>query len=110
MICYKVESGVAINLYTRCPVRTRVASDVLLTLHQRTDFSSSGAVAIFLEPDRAAKFPVWLCIPRWCTSAKAKINGPPLKHNKRMTNNNAKGNKGRMVIPWHLIETFWEMS
>jgi len=44
-------------------------------IRQETDYPTSGAVAVHVDPDSAAEFPLSLRIPRWCAKAALTVNG-----------------------------------
>jgi DUF1680 family protein len=75
LVYYRVGTGVAVNLYTPSQAEVELADGVPVVIRQETDYPSSGRVRIFVDPVRPAKFPVKLRIPRWCSRAKAAVNG-----------------------------------
>lgn len=77
MIAYRVDGGLAVNLYTASTIRCALG-DVPVEVRQDTDYPNSGRVTLHVAPARPAKFPLWLRIPRWCTGAKASLNGQPV--------------------------------
>jgi DUF1680 family protein len=77
MIAYRVDGGLAVNLYTAGTIGCRLG-DVPVELREATDYPNSGRVVFHVAPERPVKFPLWLRIPRWCVGAKASVNGQPV--------------------------------
>lgn len=75
MIYYRRRGGIAVNLYTKSDATTELRDGLSLSIHQQTDYPSSGHVAIRLDPSTPAKFPLQLRIPGWCTRARVRVNG-----------------------------------
>ena len=78
MIYYRARRGIAINLYTPSESRLGLGNGVTVNLRQETSYPSDGRVAIHVDPERTATFPLQLRIPRWCLAAQAKVNGTML--------------------------------
>jgi uncharacterized protein len=64
-------------------------------LQQKTDYPSSGRVAITVEPSRPAEFPLRLRIPRWCQSAAISINGESVAGQVKLGD-------------WHVLKRSWK--
>ena len=77
LIYYRVEGGLAVNLYTASSTEVGLDGGVTLKLRQETEYPSGSQVAIGVDPSRAARFPLWLRIPTWCPNPKVTINGQP---------------------------------
>jgi hypothetical protein len=78
MIFYRRGRGVAVNLYTASRAEMTVER-VRVAITQETQFPSRGEVAIRVEPERAAAFPLWLRIPAWADGARVEVNGEAVK-------------------------------
>ena len=74
MIYYRRGDGAAVNLYTKSSARMDLADGVRLDIEQETDYPNSGDVEIRVQPSRAARFSMYLRIPRWCGQARVTVN------------------------------------
>lgn len=74
MIYYKMDGGVAVNLYSDSETTFPLDDNTDIRIGQKTDYPNSGKIQITLAPSVAAKFPVFLRIPRWCESGTITIN------------------------------------
>jgi DUF1680 family protein len=79
MIYFLSDNGLAINLYTQSSAAIKLKDDLLLKVHQETDYPNSGKVIIHLNPSRPAEFPLYLRIPRWCENVQVTVNGKALE-------------------------------
>jgi DUF1680 family protein len=77
MVYYRSGAGLAVNLYTPSEATIDLKGGVSLKIRQETYYPSSGKVAIYLAPSKAATFPLQLRIPRWCGKVAVSINGQP---------------------------------
>ena len=77
LIYYRVDGGLAVNLYTASSAEVALDDAVTVKLRQETDYPSSGRVTLYVDPSRPARFPVWLRIPTWCSKPNVKVNGQP---------------------------------
>jgi len=77
LIYYRVQGGLAVNLYTASNVEAELEGGVALKLRQETDYPSGSQVALRVDPSRSARFPLWLRIPAWCPNPNVTINGQP---------------------------------
>jgi len=78
MVCYGCDGGLVVNLYTASEATVPLDGGKRLAVRQRTDYPSSGRVALHLDPSEETEFPLRLRIPRWCRGAKAAVNGQPV--------------------------------
>ena len=74
-IYYRIDGGVAVNLYSTSEARFQMPDDLLLSIAQQTNYPTSGGVEISVEPCRRAKFAVNLRIPRWARKFGVLVNG-----------------------------------
>jgi DUF1680 family protein len=63
----------AVLLYSESEVTLRPPELPAVTLHQETDFPSSGVVTITVRPERATRFPLHLRIPPYAAGATAQV-------------------------------------
>ena len=75
MIYYRMNDGVAVNLYTPSRTKIELAHDLSISIRQQTDYPNSGQVTLSVEPSKSATFPIRLRIPRWCDRTHVSING-----------------------------------
>jgi len=67
------EGAPAVLLYTESEATIRATGLPAVTLHQETDFPSSGEVTITVQPAQAATFPLHLRIPPYSQGATAQV-------------------------------------
>lgn len=71
--------GLTVALYGPCSVTTVIPNAGKVVLEQETDYPFEDVVRITITPERETKFPLFLRIPAWCSSASLDINGKALK-------------------------------
>jgi DUF1680 family protein len=74
-IYYRVENGLAVNLYTESSTDVALAGGLTVKVKQETKYPSGGKVAVHVDPSRAARFPLWLRIPAWCANPRVTVKG-----------------------------------
>jgi hypothetical protein len=74
MIYYRCDGGLAVNLYTPSSAVMNLRDGLSLEIAQETDYPNSGIVVVRLTPSEPARFCVFLRIPRWCETARIRIN------------------------------------
>lgn len=74
MIYYKMDGGIAVNLYTASDASISLDNNEKVRIQQKTEYPNSGIIQIKIEPSAPSKFPVYLRIPRWCESGVITIN------------------------------------
>jgi hypothetical protein len=74
MVYYDAEDGIAINVFTPSSVQAD-CKGVAVKVAQVTDYPTSGAVRVSVDPEEKAVFTLRLRIPRWCEGASVRING-----------------------------------
>jgi hypothetical protein len=75
LVYYRMENGVAVNLYTESTADVALEGGLKLKLRQETNYPASGQVALHIDPARAAHFPLRLRLPAWCNNPRVTING-----------------------------------
>jgi hypothetical protein len=73
MVYYRRDGGIAVNLYAESSARLDLQGGVSLNIAQETDYPNSGTVLIRVDPSKAARFALYLRIPRWCDAARVSI-------------------------------------
>lgn len=79
MVYYRVDNGVAINLYTTSKANVAIHDKLSVVVRQETDYPTSGKVTIRVDPSHPEIFPLGLRIPSWCPNAKVSVNGRPVE-------------------------------
>jgi len=69
------DAGLAAVAYAPCRVQASIADGVPVTLQVDTNYPFREDIAIHLEMEGAARFPLKLRIPGWCTSPSLQVNG-----------------------------------
>ena len=67
--------GVTVNLYTESEAEVEWREGAKVRIRQETEYPTSGAVMLHIDPERAAEFPLSLRIPRWCSKPALAVNG-----------------------------------
>jgi DUF1680 family protein len=68
----------AVLMYTESQATLRLPELPAITLHQETDFPSTGKVTIHVRPEQAARFALHLRIPPYATGATVRVgDGEP---------------------------------
>jgi len=73
------DRGLCASLYAASEVTARVGEDATVKISEDTDYPFSDTVTMKLSAPRAATFPLYLRIPRWCSDASVKINGKSVR-------------------------------
>jgi hypothetical protein len=71
------DRGLCASLYAACEVSAKVGYGAQVKIAEQTDYPFSDAVTLRLALPGAAKFPLYLRVPRWCEGASVKVNGEP---------------------------------
>ena len=69
------DNGIVGLLYSSCLVKANVGDGVVATITETTHYPFDTTVRMRVEVDRASRFPVYLRIPGWCSSARVRVNG-----------------------------------
>ena len=77
LIYYRVQNGLAVNLYTRSNTEVPIEGGLSVRVKQVTQYPSDGQVTVHVDPSSPARFPLWLRIPAWCSNPQAAINEQP---------------------------------
>jgi len=75
------DNGLAAVLYAPCKVSARVGGGVMVTVMEQTDYPFDENIRFTLSCRDRARFPLYLRIPQWCTSARISVNGTIIKCN-----------------------------
>jgi hypothetical protein len=77
LIYYRVDSGLAVNLYTASNAEVALERGLTVKLEQETEYPSGSQVVLRVDPSHPAPFPLWLRIPAWCPNPNVSVNGQP---------------------------------
>ncbi len=71
------DRGLCASLYAASAVRARVADGAEVTVTENTAYPFGDSVVFTIATTRAARWPLYLRIPRWCDGATVSINSRP---------------------------------
>jgi uncharacterized protein len=74
-VYYRMNDGLAVNLFSTSSVNSTLASGVAVKLEQKTNYPASGDIDITVSPSRREQFVLKLRIPRWAEGATVTLNG-----------------------------------
>ena len=69
------DNGMAAILYTSADVTAQVGKSGRVTLHETTEYPFSETVRFTVSTPKAVRFPLYLRIPGWCSTATVRVNG-----------------------------------
>lgn len=79
------DGGLAAIAYGPNRVRTTVADGVPITITQTTDYPFKGLIALKIDLQKSATFPLVLRIPAWAQGAEIRVNDKPVANVKPAT-------------------------
>lgn len=71
-------NGLASFLYAPCEVKAKVGDGVDATIKETTRYPFEEEIRLNIGLSAAARFPLYLRIPSWCSRARIGVNGAPL--------------------------------
>jgi len=76
MIYYASSGNIAINLFTGSQAEfSHIEPAGLIRMRQETAYPTGERILIYIDPQYEAEFSLTVRIPRWCNSARLKVNG-----------------------------------
>jgi hypothetical protein len=69
------DNGLCASLYAASEVVAKVGDGTQVRIIEETDYPFSDMITLKLALAKAAKFPLYLRVPRWCNAASVKISG-----------------------------------
>jgi Beta-L-arabinofuranosidase, GH127 len=69
------DRGLCASLYAASEVTAKVGTGTTVKVVEETDYPFGDTVTFKMSVAQAAKFPLYLRIPRWCGGASLKVNG-----------------------------------
>jgi|GEM_PF-24169 len=69
------DNGVAALLYSSCEVKVKVGDGAAATIKETTHYPFDSTVRLRVGVNGPSRFPMYLRIPGWCTSARVRVNG-----------------------------------
>ncbi|MEO6723110.1 MAG: beta-L-arabinofuranosidase domain-containing protein [Ferruginibacter sp.] len=112
------DNGIAAILYNSSEVTARVGSGKgkLVTLKQSTHYPFEDRIRIEMNTEGLVKFPLYLRIPSWCSSAKVLVNGIESAtafeqgSYARIENEWKQGDVVELVMPMKLTKDEWQKN
>lgn len=71
------QNGIACNLYTDSEAKFTLSKSNTVTLNQKSNYPFEGNIIITVNAPKSEKFPLFIRIPDWATTASIQINGTP---------------------------------
>jgi hypothetical protein len=69
------DNGLCASLYSTSEVSAKAGNSAEVKIIEQTDYPFGDTVNFTIQSAKAAKFPLYLRVPRWCDSATVSING-----------------------------------
>ncbi|MCQ2151575.1 MAG: glycoside hydrolase family 127 protein [Bacteroidales bacterium] len=69
------DNGLAVELYSECEARAKVADGVDVNLKEETNYPFEEKIRFTISINDDVTFPLYLRIPSWCRNASIKVNG-----------------------------------
>lgn len=107
------DRGICASLYCASEVTAKVGAGATVRISEATDYPFSDTVLFTFSTPAPAKFPLYLRIPRWCTQAKAEVNGQAVRAAARprqflvLERTWRDGDQVRLSLPMHLTVRRW---
>ena len=75
------DNGLCAAIYGPSVVKAKVADNVTARIEEVTRYPFEEQVRFDIDLDRAASFPLYLRIPKWCTRSVVMVNGESIANN-----------------------------
>ncbi len=69
------DNGLCASLYAACEVSARAGDGATVNITEETDYPFADTVKFTIKAAQAAKFPLYLRVPRWCGAAAVSVDG-----------------------------------
>jgi hypothetical protein len=69
------DRGLCASLYAASEVTAGVGDGMTVKISEETDYPFSETITLKISTQKAARFPLYLRMPRWCAKPSAKVNG-----------------------------------
>ena len=69
------DNGLCASLYAACEVNAKAGAGSDVKITEETDYPFGQTVQFNIKTAKAATFPLYLRVPRWCEAAEVSING-----------------------------------
>ena len=69
------DRGLCASLYCASQVSAKVANGSTVRISEETDYPFGETVTFRISSEQQVRFPLYLRVPRWCSSPQIKING-----------------------------------
>jgi hypothetical protein len=107
------DHGLCASLYAASEVTAKVGRGATVRISEDTDYPFNEKINFTLSTDRPVTFPLYLRLPRWCSSAQASINGKPQKlqpaplHYIVLNRSWRNGDRIQLDLPMNLSVRYW---
>jgi len=110
------DGGLAASLYAPSEVSAKVGDGTTVRIAEATGYPVDETVTLAVSTPKAVRFPLYLRIPRWCTGAKAAVNGKETAAQAKplaylvIDRTWADDDKVVLTLPMPLAATVWEKN
>ncbi|RZL46310.1 MAG: hypothetical protein EOP00_15380 [Pedobacter sp.] len=106
------DDGVAALVYAPSEVSTKVAGNIPVTITEETSYPFEESIRFSIKTKGSVKFPFYLRIPKWCTSATIKVNDKVLANYSgdqvvKIEQEWKTGDVVELLLPMHIFKTKW---
>ncbi|MFA6126829.1 MAG: beta-L-arabinofuranosidase domain-containing protein [Bacteroidales bacterium] len=107
------DNGIFAALYSENTVRVKVGDGTPVKIVETTHYPFDSIIRFDMNMDRPADFPLYLRIPKWCKSAKVRLNGKEFNAkvidggNVRIKRIWQSGDQVELLLPMQLGLTTW---
>ncbi len=108
------DNGLAAVFYSDSEVKAKVADGTEVTIQQQTHYPFEEKVQMRLQMAKPVRFPLYVRIPAWCSTAQIRINDQPLNlsasagHYVRIDNSWKSNDRITLEFPMKLSERVWK--
>jgi hypothetical protein len=110
------DGGLAASLYAPSEVSAKVGDGTAVRIAEATEYPVDETVTLAVSAPKPVRFPLYLRIPRWCTGAKAAVNGRQVAAQAKplaylvIDRTWAAGDKVLLTLPMRLAAAVWEKN
>jgi DUF1680 family protein len=110
------DSGLCASLYAAAEVTAKVGDGTEVKITETTAYPADESIAFTIATKKPVRFPLYLRIPRWCSGAKATVNGKALDVAAQplsylvIERTWADGDRVVLDLPMKLAVTVWEKN
>jgi hypothetical protein len=110
------DGGLCASLYAASEVKARVGDGTAVTISEETDYPFSDTIRLQMSLPKAARFPLYLRIPRWSGAPAVTLNGRRLQAKAEplsylvIERQWADGDAVQLQLPMHVAVRKWEKN